>query len=84
MIQSAMFQYKHEYTFLTPSIGAWSEFTIHIVLIANVKTKEEVLVDGPQIFIHRNRLGRVNYIDCDRIKISEGVHNVAQQIREVL
>ena len=72
-------QYKPEYTFLTPSIGARSMFTIYISLIANVQAKEDVSLDGAQLALSWEQVGQSEYYFA-RINISEGVHNVRTTI----
>ena len=72
---SATSQYKDGYTFLTPSMGSWSEFSIQISLIVNVHAKEDVSLDGAQMHLPWERVGQSEYYFA-RINISEGVHNI--------
>ena len=68
-------QYKHEYTFLTPSIRAWSDFTIYLSLIANIQAKEDISFDGAQLALIWEQVGQSEYYYA-RFNISEGVHHV--------
>ena len=75
LMTSATSQYKEEYRFLTPSIGAWSSFDIYVVLIANVLAKGNVTLDDAEIPIAWGQVGQSEYYFI-RVSISEGVHIV--------